>query len=318
MQSLTMLLVFLFLLVSLTGCGSKEASEDRQHSGNGAGVTEHAVIPGSEDRFGIYASVPLTADLSSLSKSQRKMVSRLIDASKIMDELFWLQAYGEAGPFLASVPEGPARDFARINYGPWDRLNGDAEFLEGFGPKPAGARFYPADMTREEFAAADMDDKDGLYSLVRRRNDGSLYTVPYHMAYADQLAAAAELLVEASDLAEDIKFQDYLRLRAKALISDVYQPSDMAWLDMKNNEIDLVIGAIETYEDQLFNYRAGYEAYVLLKDLSWSEKLQRYAAFLPELQRALPVAAEYKAETPGSDSDLNAYDVIYYAGHSNA
>ncbi|NNF60153.1 MAG: Zn-dependent hydrolase [Gammaproteobacteria bacterium] len=277
----------------------------------------YRAVPDASSRFGIYAPVRLTADLSDLSDNQRIMIRLLIGASKIMDELFWLQAFGEPRPFLAAVEES-ARDFAAINYGPWDRLDGDKPFLTGFGPKPAGANFYPADMSREEFSAAQMEDKDGLYSLVRRRDDGSLYTLPYHKAYADRLEAAAALLLEASDFAEDEGFRNYLRLRARALVTDDYQPSDMAWLDMKNNRIDVVIGAIENYEDQLFSYRAAYESYVLLKDLSWSQRLQRFAAFLPDLQRALPVPDQYKTESPGSDSDLNAYDVIYYAGHSNA
>src|SRR5690606_26566700 len=123
---------------------------------------------------------------------------------------------------------------------------------------------------------------------------------------------------EASVLAEDKEFASYLKLRAQALLTDNYQPSDFAWMAMKNNPVELVIGPIETYDDQLFGYRAAFEAYVLVKDLSWSEKLAKYADTLPALQKGLPVAEAYKAETPGSDADLNAYDVIYYAGHSNA
>ena len=104
----------------------------------------------------------------------------------------------------------------------------------------------------------------------------------------------------------------------RPLVTDDYQESDFAWMDVKTNPIELVIGAIETYEDRLFGYRAAYESYVLIKDQEWSERLSRFAGFLPELQRGLPVPDAYKAETPGTDSDLNAYDVIYYAGHSNA
>jgi hypothetical protein len=102
------------------------------------------------------------------------------------------------------------------------------------------------------------------------------------------------------------------------LISDEFQVSDLYWMDVRDNEIDIVIGPIETYEDRLFGYRAAYESYVLIKDLDWSARLARFTAFLPELQEGLPVPDEYKLESPGSDSDLNAYDVVYYAGHSNA
>jgi len=119
-------------------------------------------------------------------------------------------------------------------------------------------------------------------------------------------------------LADDKEFAAYLNMRAKAIRTDDFQASDFAWMDMKNNPIDIVIGPIETYEDQLFGYRAAFESYVLIKDMSWSEKLAKYAEYLPELQRGLPVSKKYKAEVPGSDADLNAYDVIYYAGHSNS
>ena len=175
-----------------------------------------------------------------------------------------------------------------------------------------------ADMTRAEFEAAELDDKTGLYSLVRRNEAGALYTVPYHVEYAADLQKAAELLRAAAELSEHEGFANYLQLRANALLDDDFQASDMAWMDVKTNRIELVIGPIETYEDQLFGYRSAYESYVLVKDMEWSERLARFAEFLPELQRGLPVDDAYKAETPGTDSDLNAYDVVYYAGHSNA
>jgi hypothetical protein len=107
-------------------------------------------------------------------------------------------------------------------------------------------------------------------------------------------------------------------MRAEALLSDDYQPSDMAWMDMKDNPLDVVIGPIESYEDQLFGYKASFETFVLIKDMAWSERLSRYAAMLPDLQRGLPVSAEYKREMPGSDADLNAYDAVYFAGDCNA
>ncbi|MEO1575354.1 MAG: Zn-dependent hydrolase, partial [Pseudomonadota bacterium] len=276
------------------------------------------LLPWAANRLGIYAPFALTADLSHLSTDQKKMLPLLIDASKIMDELFWRQAYGDCAAFLDGIDDDRLREFADVNYGPWDRLNGDKPFLEGVEEKPLGAQFYPADMTKEEFEEASMRGKTGLYSLIRRDDEGGLSVVPFHVEYADELAQAAEYLREAAKFAQDPQFKAYLNLRAEALVTDRYQPSDLAWMDMKDNMIDVVIGAIETYEDQLFGYRAAYESYVLIKDLEWSERLARFASFLPELQRGLPVDDAYKTETPGSDSDLNAYDVIYYAGHSNA
>ena len=272
-----------------------------------------------EPRPEIYAEFTLSADLSYLTDNQRKMIGLLIEASEIMDDLFWRQAYGDDyKAWLDSLGVGAERRFAEINSGPWDRLDDERPFIEGAGQKPRGAGFSPPDMTKEEFDAAYLPGKSGLYTLVRRDQEGRLTLVPYHVAYAAELKAAADILREAADLAESQDFANYLKLRAAALISDEFQISDLYWMDVKDNEIDIVIGPIETYEDRLFGYRAGYESYVLVKDLEWSAELSRFAAFLPELQEGLPVPDAYNAETPGSDSDLNAYDVVYYAGHSNA
>lgn len=267
----------------------------------------------------IYAEFTLTADLRDLTDNQREMIGVLIAAAEIMDDLFWRQAYGDDyEAWLASVGVGEAGRFADLNYGPWDRLDDNKPFIEGVGPKPHGANFYPPDMTREEFGAAYLPGKNGQYSLVRRDESGGLILIPYHVAYADELQSAAELLRKAARLAESQDFANYLKLRAAALISDDFQMSDLYWMDVKDNEIDIVIGPIENYEDGLFGYRAAYEAYVLIKDMDWSARLARFAMFLPELQKGLPVPDEYKLELPGTDSDLNAYDVVYYAGDSNA
>ncbi len=267
----------------------------------------------------VYADFPLDADLSSLSDGQRQMLVLFIEASQIMDDLFWRQAYGDDFQnWLASIGVDETRRFAELNYGPWDRLDAEAPFMQGVGEKPLGARFYPADMSKQEFEAADLEGKADLYSFVRRDEQGELTLVPYHVEYAPELAHAADLLRQAADLAEHQGFANYLRLRAEALVTDDFQESDFAWMDVKTNRIELVIGPIETYEDRLFGYRAAYESYVLIKDQEWSARLAKFAQFLPQLQRGLPVDDAYKAETPGTDSDLNAYDVIYYAGHSNA
>ncbi len=295
---------------ALAGCGQADQAAQQ---------AQYQVVPEYKNRLDIYEPVTLSADLSHLSDNQRKLISLLIDASDIMDELFWKQAFGEnKESFLAGIKDEKLRQFAAINYGPWDRMNGDKPFLEGFEGKSAGAEFYPHDMTKAEFEAAKFDDKDGLYSLVRRDHEGQLSTIAYSEAFSDEISRAAAILEKASDYAEDEEFANYLKMRATAMRNDDYQASDFAWMDMKKNMIDVVIGPIETYEDQLYGYRAGFESYVLVKDMAWSEKLAKYAAYLPELQKELPVNKKYKAEVPGSDADLNAYDVVYYAGHSNA
>ncbi|NQZ24083.1 MAG: Zn-dependent hydrolase [Colwellia sp.] len=273
----------------------------------------------AKSRLDIYKPVTLTADLSHLSDNQKQMIVLLIEASDIIDELFWQQAFGQdKETFLSSIKDEKVRKFARINYGPWDRLDGDKPFLTGVAAKAPGAEFYPSDITKEEFEQTEFSDNKGLYSVVKRNSDGQLTTVAYSELYSDKINRIAVILEKASSLADDKEFANYLKMRATAMRNDDFQASDFAWMDMKNNPIDVVIGPIENYEDQLYGYRAAFESYVLIKDLAWSKKLAKYVAYLPELQKDLPVKKSYKKEVPGSDADLNAYDVIYYAGHSNA
>jgi hypothetical protein len=252
------------------------------------------------------------------------MLPLLLEAARAMDELFWAQAYGDRRQLLNSISDPATRRYAEINYGPWDRLAGDAPFVAGAGPKPPGANFYPEDMTKEEFEQAAGESPEraaelrNLYTFVQRDNNGRLVAQPFHERFTPQLQGAAQKIREAAALAEDPGLRRYLELRAQALLDDQYQASDFAWMEMKDNTVDFVVGPIETYEDQLFGYKTAYESYILIKDQDWSRRLERYGAFLLELQRSLPVDKPYKQETPGSGSDLNAYDVIYYAGDANA
>ncbi len=272
----------------------------------------------TQERIQIYETVILNANLSQLKPYELQMLPLLIEAAKIMDDLYWKQAFGNKEAFLSSIKNATTRKFAEINYGPWDRLNDDQPFVEGYGPKPNGANLYPKDATKEEIEKSDLVDKKGLYSVIKRHKDGKLYSVPYHQEYKDELTRASELLLKAAKLSEDQALKNYLNLRANALLTSEYKPSDLAWLDMKTNGIDIIIGPIEVYEDKLFNARAAFESYVLIKDMQWSKRLSHYVSFLPELQNGLPVEAKYKKEKPGTDSELNAYDVIYYAGDCNA
>ncbi len=265
----------------------------------------------------IFAPVKLTADLSTLSEQERRMLGLFIEAGAIMDDLFWRQTYGDRQALLKRVTDPRTRDFVMLNYGPWDRLADNEPFVAGIGPKPPGAEFYPHDMTKDEFERANLPGARSEYTLLRRDAKGALTVVPFHVAYRDEVEQAARKLEEAAALAEDPGLKKYLTLRATALRTDDYRDSDRAWLDMKSNRIDIVVGPIETYEDALFGYKAGYESYTLIKDMEWSRRLARYTAMLPELQRGLPVPDKYKAEQPGTDSDLNAYDVVYYGGHCN-
>jgi hypothetical protein len=271
----------------------------------------------AEQHAGDYVQVTLTADLSAFDEQDRRMLALLVQASERMDALFWQQSWGEADELLDAIEDPATRALAALNFGPWDRLNGDVPFVDGAGPRPPGARFYPEDMTREAFEAADLPDKTSGYTLLRRDESGALITVPYHVAYREDLEAAAALLRAAAESSKDKAFAAYLVQRADALLSDDYRPSDLAWMDMKTNPVDIVIGPIESYEDQVFGYKNAYEGLVLIKDQEWSRRLERFAALLPELQRGLPVPDAYKAESPGTAADLNAYEVIYYGGNAN-
>ncbi len=301
------ILSFGLIVILLSNCTTTDTTEE----------STTQVSP-MQERVDIYKEVKLTTDISVLSDSEKQMIPLMIEASKIMDELFWYEAYGKKDSLLAAITDEAAKKYVNINYGPWDRLDDNTPFLEGVGTKPEGANYYPVDMTKEEFEAADLEGKTSLYTFIRRDDSGNLITVPYYEMFADQVKQASDLLRQCADLAEDEGLKKYLSLRADALLNDEYQPSDMAWMDMKTNGLDFVVGPIENYEDKLYNYKAAHEAYVLVKDKSWSERLAKYAAFLPELQEGLPVADEYKAEKPGTDADLNAYDVVYYAGDCNS
>ncbi|MFA5299457.1 MAG: Zn-dependent hydrolase [Lutibacter sp.] len=265
-----------------------------------------------------YVTFKLTSDLSVLTENERKMLPILINAASKMNKLFWYEAYGDKNQLLDSISDEDTKKFIEINYGPWDRLDGNKPFVNGVGSKPVGANYYPKNMTKLEFEAFIDENKFSLYTFVRKNKEGNLYTIPYHVQFKKEVKEVADLLLEASKLADDEGLKNYLELRAQAFLDDNYLASDLAWMDMKTNTLDIIIGPIETYEDQLFGKKASHEAYVLIKDLVWSEKLARFAVFLPELQSELPVSEDYKKEIPGVDSDLNAYDIIYYAGDCNA
>jgi hypothetical protein len=281
--------------------------------------------PDLQRRTSEYTSVALVADTTALTPKERQMLPLLIDAAKAMDPIYWKQTYGPRDSAMLGVTDEGVRRFMDINYGPYDRLDNNAVFVPEVGPRPDGANLYPKDITKAEFDSAvakapkaRADSLKSLYTLVRRAPDGSLTTIPYHEAFKQENQIASDKLKQAAALAEDPGLRKYLELRSKALLDDNYFQSDLAWMDMKNNTLDIVIGPIETYEDGLYGYKAANEAYVLIKDKAWSQRLAKYATMLPDLQRGIPVPDKYKQEKPGTDSDLNAYDAIYYAGQANA
>ena len=295
--------IFMIMLsILLAGCNSEEKKLTEEMKANLAKFKE----------------VTLTTDLGWLSSQEREIIGILTDVAAIMDDIYWKEAYGDKEELFSEIENEYAKEYVKIHYGPWDRLNGNAPFITGFGEKPAGAQFYPEDMTVEEFEAWDDPARTSLYTMIRRDAEGKLMAVPYSEAFQEEHTRAAGLMHRAAGLAEDEGLKKYLTMRAEALLSNEYQPSDFAWMEMKNSNIDFVVGPIENYEDALFGYKAAHEAFVLVKDPEWSARLAKYNAMLTDLQAGLPVAAEYKAEKPGTDADMNVYDAIYYGGDCNA
>lgn len=305
---------FIFTALALAGMLQACNRAGHQQTANTADTTVQ-----THDSLDIYAPFTLTTDLSLLTDDEKAALPHLIKAAMVMDEIFWKQAWGDKAALLNNISDEKLRNFALYNYGPWNRLDNNKPFIEGVGEKPLGANFYPNDLTKEEFDKAIVKDKKGQYSVIRRDSAGKLYSIPYHKLYQKELTEASGHLMTAASFVKDKSLANYLRLRAKALLDDNFTTSDIAWLDMKTNGIDIIIGPIENYEDHLYNARTSYEAYVLVKDKEWSKKLDRYVTFLPDLQAGLPCEPQYKKEKiSSSGAQLNAYDVVYYAGDCNA
>ncbi len=292
----------MLILAIITGCASDKTKTDDP----------------MKAKLAQFEEVTLSTDLSWLSDNEREIIGILIEAADIMNDVYWTQAYGDKDALLENIDSEYARKYALIHYGPWDRLDDNKPFIEGVGPKPAMAQFYPEDMTVEEFEDWDSPDKTSLYTLVRRDAEGNLITVPYSEAYKEQHQKAAGLMLKAAALADDKGLKAYLEARADALLTNEYQASDYKWMEMKESNIDFVVGPIENYEDALFGYKAAHESFVLVKDPEWSARLAKYNSMLVDLQKGLPVADEYKSEMPGTDADMNVYYALYYAGDCNA
>ena len=265
-----------------------------------------------------YAVVEVKSPLyDALSENDKKIVALFREAADIMDGLFWKQTFGDKS-IIDALPEGDAKTYAMINYGAWDHLDNNNPFLDGYGAKPLGCQYYPQDMTAAEFEAFDDPNKLSLYTVIRRDENGALKTVWYRDEYKAELDKVCELLEQAIALTENEGMRNYLTERVKAFRTDDYLASDMAWMDMKDCNMDFIVGPIENYDDHLYEAKAAYESFILLKDEKRSANLAKYVGLLPELQKQLPCAPEYKTFVPGTSSDLNVYDAIYYAGDCNA
>ncbi len=291
------------------------------------------IIPGIEQRLRQLPATRIDYDRSLLDENERNVVAKLIEASRLIDEIFWRQV-SEENPEtrarLASQAIGSAIDRAGYQYflanrGRWDRLAEGEPFIGPLGEqgrRPDGAAFYPADMTKDEFeryVAANPAQKETLQSLftvVRRRGD-RLETIPYSVYYREFLEPAAERLREAAAITSNPSLRDYLTKLAAAFLADNYRESDMAWMDL-HGPIEVVIGPYEVYEDALLNYKASFESFVTVVDKPESDKLNVYAAHLPAMERNLPEPDEYKNPNRGTDSPIRVVQEVYTAGDARS
>jgi len=265
-----------------------------------------------------FAYFDLSSELiQKLSDNDKALLKIFIRISNIMDELFWKQTFGDK-MLLDTITDSYTKDFCMINYGPWERLNEDKPFVNGYGTKFAGCQYYPADMTIEEFNNWNNAEKSSLYTVIRRDEAGQLKTVWYKDEYKTELTQVCSLLDSAIAIAQDAGMKHYLIERKKAFQTDQYYASDIAWMDMKSSLLDFVVGPIENYDDHLFEAKASYEAFILIKDEARSKELAKFVQMLPKLQKELPCDPKYKQFVPGTSSDLNVYDAVYYAGDCNS
>ncbi len=283
----------------------------------GKNATQEETTSAMQQKVDEFAMVQLTTDVNKLNDKEKQLINIFFDIAEIMDELFWMQSYGDKAD-MEKIQDPATREFAMINYGPWERLDGMRPFVNGYDEKPLGANFYPKDMTKEEYDALQDENKGSLYTVIRRGEDGKLQVKWYREEYKAQIDKVCALLDKAIPLAEDAGLKKYLEERKKAFQTDDYFASDMAWMDMKSSHLDFVVGPIENYEDRLFGAKAAYEAFILVKDEEESAKLAKFTAMLPQLQKELPCDPKFKQEVPGTESDLNVYDVIYYGGDCNS
>ena len=265
-----------------------------------------------------YAVVTIEApDLSCITDNGKEVLNLYRFAADEVDAIYWEQYFGDKQALLEGIADPVQRTFAEINYGPWDRTTGKS-FVDGYADALPGAGFYPADMTAEEFAAWDNPDKNSPYTLVRRAADGSLEAVWYHDAYRDHIDKIDNYLKAAADITIKPSVAAYLRSKAEALRTDNYYESSLAWLDMDDSKMDLVIGPNEVTDDQLLGIKRSYEAFVLLKNQARTDELMQYVSRIGEFQQDLPGEAEYKSFQPGAVSDIFSCDALYYAGKANA
>jgi Peptidase family M49 len=270
-----------------------------------------------------FAPVELHADSSKLSAGDQKALAKLLDAARVIDDIFLTQVWsGNAALRAQLAKDSSALGKARLHYfdlnkGPWSELDDHAAFLPDVPPKKLpGANFYPEDMTKAEFEASPNlanDVAHGFFTIVRRGSDKTLHSEPYSVAHKSDLGRAAKLLEEAAALTSNKSLQEFLRLRAKAFLSDDYYDSDVAWMKL-DAPIDITIGPYETYMDEIFGYKAAFEAYVTLRDDEETAKLKMFADQLQEIENNLPVDPKYRNPKIGALAPIRVVNQVLATG----
>jgi Peptidase family M49 len=317
-------------LATTAGLAACAAGDGTEREGNGGAVADVSEIGSAESmqsRLAKFAPVTLTFDEALLDENRRTVVKNLVEASDELDRIFEHQAWrGNADP-ASWLPAGDdpesraAREYVHIMVGPWDQLDDGRPFIDGVGPRPAGAGSYPEDLTAEEFEAfvaqyPEVADKLTSYYTVVGRYGDALVATPYREAYRDRLTAAAENLRTAAAAAENPSLASFLEKRAEALLSDEYYESEVAWMRLADNLIDPTIGPYEVYEDGLFGYKASYESYIGLRDPAESGRLESLVAYLPSLEANLPIPDEHKYLDRPFTSPISVVTLIYAAGEA--
>jgi hypothetical protein len=277
-----------------------------------------------------FAPTRVTADTSRLSPNDRRALAKIIEAARHMDPIFLRQVWRGNPALLAKLEKDQSAagrerlHYFWINSGPWSRLDHDEPFVAGVPPKPPQASYYPDDMTKEEFnswveklSPEERQRAAGFFHVIRRGADGKLKTVPYSEEYREFLEPAAKLLREAAALTDNATLKNFLTKRADAFFSDDYYASDVAWMEL-DAPIDVTIGPYETYEDELFSYKAAFEAYVTLRDEAETAKLQKFSGYLQELEDNLPLDPQYRNPKLGAASPIRVVNEVYAAGEGNS
>ena len=284
-----------------------------------------------EKKIARFAPTVLTADTAKLSSKDQQALAKIIEAAKLLDPLFLRQVWsGNAALEAKLKADSSAAGRQRLNYfyindGPWSRIDNNAPFIEDVPhEKPANANSYPDDMTKDEFdkwvAGLSEDEKKkatGFFYLIRRDASGKLMTVPYSQAYKEYLEPAAKLLREAASLTSNKTLANFLNKRADAFASDDYYDSDVAWMEL-DSPIDVTIGPYETYEDELYSYKASFEAYVTLRDDAETAKLTKFGAHLQELENNLPIDPKYRNPKLGAASPIRVVNEVFGSGEGNS